>query len=61
MENNTKVCKRFGMLLHGDYLVDARVTRVADALAAEGFEVHVVCLLVISVQVSFDISLSLLP
>ena len=43
MGNSTKLCKCVGMLLHGGYLRDVRVMREAEALAAIGIDVHVVC------------------
>lgn len=44
MGNSIKLCKCVGMLLHGNYLRDVRVRREAEALAAIGIDVHVVCL-----------------
>lgn len=38
----TKDCKRVGMLGH-HYYPDVRVSRLAEGLAEEGFEVHVIC------------------
>jgi glycosyltransferase involved in cell wall biosynthesis len=35
--------KRIGMIVHGQYLSDARVRRQAECLAEAGFDIHVVC------------------
>jgi len=44
MSANGARAKRVAMLAHTYYLRDPRVRREAEALAAKGFEVHVICL-----------------
>jgi glycosyltransferase involved in cell wall biosynthesis len=43
LAENRKLRKRIGMIVHGQYLSDARVRRQAECLADAEFEVHVVC------------------
>jgi hypothetical protein len=42
--NTSMLAGRVGMLVHSYYLRDVRVRREAEALAAAGAEVHVVCI-----------------
>lgn len=44
MRKKTKHRKCVGMLLHSYYPSDVRVRREAETLAAEGIEVHIVCI-----------------
>jgi len=44
MPHNGRRPTRVAMLAHTYYLRDPRVRREAEALAADGFDVHVICL-----------------
>lgn len=43
MDERRQMKKRIGMIVHGQYLRDARVRRQAECLAEAGFEILVVC------------------
>jgi len=43
LENSKIAICRVGMLVHSYYLTDARVRRQAEFLAAQGYDVHVIC------------------